>query len=327
LALLEIRDLSVSFHSTEGLVSAVSDVSADVEAGEIFGIVGESGCGKTTLAMSLIGLLPSSARVGGEIRFAGTELLALGEVARRSLRGRQIAMIFQDPLSSLDPAFGVGSQVADTIRAHQRIGNKAARKRATDLLREVGIPSPESRYDDPPHRFSGGMRQRVVIAAALANNPSLLIADEPTTALDVTIQAQILGLLRDLVRRYNTTVILIAHDFGVIAQLCDRVGVMYAGQLIELAPVAQIFREARHPYTRALLGALPASERARGALRVIPGQVPDLSHPPRGCRFHPRCEYRMDKCFETPLLVGQGPRQSVACWLYPTPGLSRFNDR
>jgi peptide/nickel transport system ATP-binding protein len=316
-ALLEIRDLSISFSTDEGDLSAVSNVSLDVAAGEIIGIVGESGCGKTTLAMAIIGLLPSNAKIDGEIWFRGSNLLALEESERRKLRGEQIAMVFQDPLSSLDPSFGVGSQVAETIRAHRQIRGGAARKRALDLLREVGIPSAEVRFGDPPHRFSGGMRQRVVIAASIANDPALLLADEPTTALDVTIQAQILGLLKALAARHNTTILLIAHDLGVVAELCERVAVMYAGQLVEVAPVATVFEQPLHPYTRALLGAIPSAERSPGTLQLIQGQVPDLIDPPPGCRFAPRCIYRMEQCDHTPVLAAQSPDHSVACWLYP----------
>jgi len=319
-SLLEIRDVSVSFLSDGGFVSAVSNVTLDVAAGEIIGIVGESGCGKTTLAMAVMGLLPSSARIEGEIWFRGTNLFGLSESERRKFRGEQIAMVFQDPLSSLDPSFSVGSQVAETIRTHRRLRRGDARRQALGLLREVGIPSADVRFDDPPHKFSGGMRQRVVIAASIANDPALLLADEPTTALDVTIQAQILVLLRDLATRHNTTIILIAHDFGVVAELCDRVAVMYAGQLIEVAPVANIFEHPLHPYTKALLAAMPSVERPPGTLQVIQGQVPDLSAPPPGCRFAPRCAYRMDQCQETPISVTESPGHEVACWLYP-PGM------
>jgi oligopeptide/dipeptide ABC transporter ATP-binding protein len=316
-SLLEIRDLTVDFASDDGTVSAISNVSLDVAAGEVLGIVGESGCGKTTLAMSIIGLLPPNANISGEIRFRGSNLLGLAEAERRKLRGQQIAMVFQDPLSSLDPSFGIGSQVAETIQAHRRIGRRLAHKQALGLLREVGIPSPDLRYNDPPHRFSGGMRQRVVIAAAIANDPLLLLADEPTSALDVTIQAQVLVILKDLASRHNTTIVLISHDFGVVAELCDRVGVMYAGQLVEVAPIASILNHPLHPYTKALLAALPSAERSPGTLQVIQGQIPDLAAPPPGCRFAPRCIYRMDQCQQTPQLAVESPGHTVACWLYP----------
>jgi peptide/nickel transport system ATP-binding protein len=308
--LLQLAGLSVGF----GDVSAVSDVSLDVRKGEIFALVGESGCGKTTLALSVMGLLPGSAQVRGQIRFQGDDLLTLSEGARRRLRGDRISMVFQDPGTALDPAFPVGEQVAETIRAHRPVSRREARDRAIRLLAEVGIPSPAERYADPPHRLSGGMQQRVVIATALANEPSLLIADEPTTALDVTIQAQILGLIRDLRDRHGTTVILIAHDLGVVADLCDRAGVLYAGQLVELAPVERIFESPRHPYTRALLAALPTAAAARGALPVAGGGVPDLADPPPGCRYSPRCPVRMDVCVRVPALVPSEPAHATACW-------------
>jgi peptide/nickel transport system ATP-binding protein len=299
-----------------GPVSAVSDVSLEVDEGEIVALVGESGCGKTTLAMSVMGLLPRSASVAGTIEFLGRDLTALGEDERAALRGDRISMVFQDPASALDPAFSVGEQIAETIRTHRRVGLREAKARAIHLLEEVGIPDAPRRYRDPPHRFSGGMQQRVVIATALANEPALLIADEPTAALDVTIQAQILGLMRELRRRHRTTILLIAHDFGVVAQLCDRAGVLYAGQLVEVAPVAALFAESRHPYTAALLGALPSAEHARGALPAAPGQVPDLVSPPPGCRFQPRCPLRRTECDLVPPLAPLGDHLT-ACWATP----------
>jgi peptide/nickel transport system ATP-binding protein len=314
--LLRLANLSIDFQLPDGWLSAVDDVTLDVSTGEILGLVGESGCGKTTLAMAIIGLLAANARVRGEIRFHGTDLHTLPEAERRKLRGGQIGMVFQDPLSSLDPAFSVGSQVADTIEVHSKVSHGTARARALELLREVGIPSPEQRYSDPPHQFSGGMRQRVVIAAALANDPALLLADEPTTALDVTIQAQILVLLQALADEHHTTIVLIAHDLGVVAQLCQRVGVMYAGQLVEVATATDLFATPLHPYTQALLAALPTSEHAPGMLSVVEGQVPDLSDPPPGCRFAPRCPRRMAVCSQRPVPVEMEPGHTVACWLY-----------
>jgi oligopeptide/dipeptide ABC transporter ATP-binding protein len=316
-SLLELRDVSIEFEVDDGWLSAVDQLSLEVSTGEIFGLVGESGCGKTTLAMAVIGLLAPNARVRGTIRFRGTDLGRLPEAEWRKLRGGQIGMVFQDPLSSLDPAFSVGSQVADTIKVHARVPSGTARTRAIEILREVGIPSPEHRYSDPPHRFSGGMRQRVVIAAALANDPALLLADEPTTALDVTIQAQILSLLQALADEHHTTIVLIAHDLGVVAQLCQRVGVMYAGQLVEVASVADLFAAPLHPYTQALLAALPAADHAPGTLAVVEGRVPDLTDPPPGCRFAPRCPRRMAVCSERPTPVGVADGHTVACWLYP----------
>jgi oligopeptide/dipeptide ABC transporter ATP-binding protein len=313
--LLEFRHASVDYVTSSGTVSAVRDVTLTLAAGETFGLVGESGCGKTTLSMALMGLLPSAARTGGEILFRGTDLTALAEPARRELRGSQISMIFQDPATSLDPTFGVGFQVAETIRAHRDVSRKQARARALSLLTQVGIPDAAARYTDPPHRLSGGMRQRVVLAAALANEPALLLADEPTTALDVTIQAQILDLLADLQREHGTTILLIGHDLGVIAQVCDRVGVMYAGQLVEVAATAELFAAPRHPYTRALLGALPTRAHGPGRLPVIPGQVPDLAHPPSGCRFKDRCPSAMAVCDTVPALVTTADGHAAACWL------------
>jgi len=313
--LLALEHVDVGFATEDGRVSAVSDVSLSVSEGEIFGLVGESGCGKTTLAMALMGLLPATAHVAGSVRFQGLELLGLPPDELRKLRGDRISMIFQDPMTSLDPTFPVGEQVAETITAHRDVDDARARERALELLGEVGIPEPERRFGDAPHRLSGGMRQRVVIATALANEPALVLADEPTTALDVTIQAQVLDLLRDLRTRLQTTIVLITHDLGVVAQICDRVGVMYAGQLVEVAPVSEIFRSPRHPYTQALLAALPTQQQVPGSLRVIPGRVPNLADPPPGCRFSTRCPYVMDVCATVPPLAHETDEHLIACWL------------
>jgi len=313
--LLGLEHVDVGFATEDGRVSAVSDVSLSVSEGEIFGLVGESGCGKTTLAMALMGLLPATAHVAGSVRFQGLELLDLPPEELRKLRGDRISMIFQDPMTSLDPTFPVGEQVAETITAHRDVNDARARERALELLGEVGIPEPERRFGDAPHRLSGGMRQRIVIATALANEPALVLADEPTTALDVTIQAQVLDLLRDLRTRLQTTIVLITHDLGVVAQICDRVGVMYAGQLVEVAPVAEIFRSPRHPYTQALLAALPTQQQVPGSLRVIPGRVPNLADPPPGCRFSTRCPYVMDVCATVPPLAHETDEHLIACWL------------
>jgi len=313
--LLTLAHVDVGFATDEGTVSAVSDVSLTVQEGEVFGLVGESGCGKTTLAMALMGLLPRSATVTGSVRFGDRDLLDLPAEELRQLRGDRISMIFQDPMTSLDPTFPIGEQVAETITAHRDVAKHAARERALSLLADVGIPEPERRYGDPPHRLSGGMRQRVVIATALANEPSLVLADEPTTALDVTIQSQMLDLLRDLRARLRTTIVLITHDLGVVAQICDRVGVMYAGQLVEVAPVAEIFRSPSHPYTQALLAALPSGQQEPGSLRVIGGRVPNLTNPPPGCRFSTRCPYVMDECANVPPLAHESDEHLIACWL------------
>jgi peptide/nickel transport system ATP-binding protein len=308
-SVLALRDLSVRF----GEVSALSRVSLEVAESEIFALVGESGCGKTTLAMAVMALLPEGAEVTGSIEFLGRDLAGLSEHEREALRGDRISMVFQDPAAALDPAFAVGEQVAETIRAHRRVGRREARARAVRLLEEVGIPDAERRYRDAPHRFSGGMQQRVVIATALANEPALLIADEPTTALDVTIQAQILHLMRELRRRHGTTILLIAHDFGVVAQLCDRAGVLYAGQLVEVAPVTRIFAGPRHPYTSSLIAALPSGAHGRGELAAAPGAVPDLVDPPPGCRFSPRCPLVRAECDRVPPLAALGDHLT-ACW-------------
>ena len=310
---LTVQDLRVSFATPQGLVSAVDGVSLSVGAGEIVGLVGESGCGKSTLANALLGLLPSGAQVSGTALLDGGQLLGLEEGRLRRLRGDRISMVFQDPATSLDPTFSVGEQVAETIRAHRRVSRGDARAQAVRLLSEVGIPDAARRYGDAPHRFSGGMRQRIVIAAALANQPAVLIADEPTTALDVTIQAQILSLIAGLCRDQGTAVLLITHDLGVVAQICDRVGVMYAGQLVEEAPVRRLVADPQHPYTRALLGALPTADARPGGLTVIPGQVPDLSGPLPGCRFLDRCPQARDECPTRPEPVTVGETR-VACW-------------
>ncbi len=310
---LAVQDLRVDYDSPEGPVSAVDGVSLSVAPGEIVGLVGESGCGKSTLAGAVMGLLPAQARVAGSAQLDGEQLLGLEEQHLRRLRGDRISMVFQDPSTSLDPTFSVGEQVAETIRAHRRVGRAAARAQAVRLMTEVGIPDAASRYSDPPHRFSGGMRQRVVIAAALANQPAVLVADEPTTALDVTIQAQILSLIAGLCRDQGTAVLLITHDLGVVAQVCDRVGVMYAGQLVEEAPVERLFSDPQHPYTRALLGALPSADARPGGLTVIPGQVPDLSGSLPGCRFLDRCPRARAECPSRPEPVVVGAT-TVACW-------------
>ena len=322
-AALALEDLRVSFPSAQGPVSAVDGVTLELRPGEILGLVGESGCGKSTLANAVMGLLPESTDVSGAIHLGERELTALDEKALRRIRGDEIAMVFQDPSTSLDPVWTVGDQIAETIRAHRDVSRREAKDRALQLMREVGIPSAEQRYADPPHRMSGGMKQRIVIAAALANDPAVLIADEPTTALDVTIQAQILALLDGLRQRRGTAVLLITHDLGVVAQVCDRVAVMYAGQLVEVATTEQVFAHPAHPYTEALLRAVPGTGEPGSELAVIPGQVPDLSSPPAGCRFAPRCPFGTEACATRPALEGDDARGAVACWHPRTPRARR----
>jgi oligopeptide/dipeptide ABC transporter ATP-binding protein len=299
MALLEVQDLKTHFFTREGVVQAVDGVSFSVEKGQTLGIVGESGCGKSVTALSIMGLIPKPPAkiVGGEVLFDGRDLTKLGEGQLQSVRGKEIAMIFQDPMTSLNPTLKIGTQITETIRAHEDVSKEAARKRAADLLDEVGIPRAKERLDDYPHRFSGGMRQRVMIAIALSCNPRLLIADEPTTALDVTIQAQILDLLDELRQDHDMAMILISHDMGVVAEVCDDVAIMYAGQIVEHSSGLELFDRPEHPYTEALLGALPQFEGDEHEIResrltAIPGRPPDLIDPPEACRFAARCPYR-----------------------------------
>jgi peptide/nickel transport system ATP-binding protein len=316
--LLDVRALSVQFLLESGTVHAVTDLTIAVQRGQTVGLVGESGCGKSTAAFALMGLLPRNGRVtAGSIRFEGRDLLRLAPPALRALRGDRISMVFQNPMTSLDPAYPIGAQIVDVLREHRRLGAAAAKGRAVDLLRRVGIPAPAERFHSYPHQLSGGQRQRVVLAIALACSPALLIADEPTTALDVTIQAQILTLLRDLCAEQGAAIMLITHDLGVVAQMCDRVAVMYAGRLVEEAPVAALFAAPLHPYTQALLRSVPSAGVGRGALPVIEGSVPDLVRPPRGCPFAPRCAQRMAICDQRmPERLKAAPDHQVACFLY-----------
>jgi oligopeptide/dipeptide ABC transporter ATP-binding protein len=303
-ALLEVKDLQTHFFTREGVVHAVDGVSFSVDRGQTLGIVGESGCGKSVTALSIMGLIPKPpARiVGGEVVFDGRDLTKLSEGQLESVRGREIAMIFQDPMTSLNPTLTIGTQITETIKRHFDYSDGKARKRAVELLEEVQIPNAKSRLDDYPHRYSGGMRQRVMIAIALSCNPMLLIADEPTTALDVTVQAQVLDLLEELRQSHEMAMILITHDMGVVAEAADEVLVMYAGQVVEQAPVLELFDHPEHPYTEALLGALPQIEGDRireRRLVAIPGRPPDLVSPPPACRFAPRCPHAGgDSCTE-----------------------------
>ena len=298
MALLEVNDLKTHFFTREGVVQAVDGVSFELEKGKTLGIVGESGCGKSVTALSIMGLIPKPpARiVGGEVLFDGRDLTKLSEGQMQHIRGNEVSMIFQDPMTSLNPTLKIGTQITETILAHRDVSKQDARKRAVELLDEVGIPRAAERLDDYPHRFSGGMRQRVMIAIALSCNPRLLIADEPTTALDVTIQAQILDLLDELRQQHDMAMILITHDMGVVAEVCDDVLIMYAGQIVEKASGFELFDNPEHPYTEALLGALPQLEGdereiREGRLTAIPGRPPDLVNPPEACRFAARCPY------------------------------------
>ena len=315
--LLEVRELQTHFHTDDGVVRAVDGVSYDIGAGETLAVVGESGSGKSVTALSILRLIaiPPGRIAGGEIRFRGRNLLALPDAEMRAIRGREISMIFQEPMSSLNPVYTCGDQIAEVVELHERLDRRAARARAIEMLRLVGIPSPEQRVDEYPHQRSGGMRQRVMIAMALACRPAILIADEPTTALDVTIQAQILDLLQRLQRELGMAVLLITHDLGVVAEVADRVAVMYAGQVVEYCDVRTAFRGTLHPYTAGLLASLPRLGVSQERLRVIPGTVPNPVRFPSGCRFHPRCPIANARCrAELPPLAARGDGHHVRCW-------------
>jgi oligopeptide/dipeptide ABC transporter ATP-binding protein len=318
MSLLEVRDLRVSFPTADGVVQAVRGVSFDVDAGRTIGIVGESGSGKTVLTQTLLGLTPG-AEVSGHAVFDETDLIGLDEDQMRRVRGAQIAVIFQDPLTSLHPLYKVGWQISEMIRAHDKsVSKAAAEERSVDLLDRVGIPNARTRVNDYPHQFSGGMRQRAMIAMALSLSPKLIIADEPTTALDATVQAQILDLLLRLQRDSDTALIMITHDLGVVADIADEVLVMYAGRAVEVASKRDIFYRPHHPYTKGLLESIPNSSAGAERLRPITGQPPSLINLPSGCPFHPRCAYVMDKCLtEEPMLipVGENGYHRSACWL------------
>ena len=312
---LSIRNLSVEFDTVRGPAKVLDDVSIDLRRGEILGLVGESGCGKTVTSMSVLRLLPSPpARIlSGQVLFGGRDLLRLSSKELRAVRGSDIAMIFQDPMASLNPAFTVGDQITEALRIHNRITRSRARQRAAELLDLVGIPDATRRLNDFPHTFSGGMRQRVLIAMALANDPQVLIADEPTTALDVTVQAQIIELIRDLRDEFGMSVIFVTHDLGVVQELCDRVTVMYAGQVVEQTSSRELFADPLHPYSEALLDARPTLGDADGRLRAIPGVVPSALAMPPGCRFQPRCVHASDECASPVSLVRAHERHVVRC--------------
>jgi peptide/nickel transport system ATP-binding protein len=315
-ALLEVRSLRTSFFTEEGEVRAVDGVSFAVEAGKLMGLVGESGSGKTASALSIMRLLPETARiVGGEIVFEGRNLIGLSEPEMRSIRGARIAMIFQEPMTSLNPVFTIGNQIGEAIRLHQHTSRAETRARTIESLRMVGIADPERRIDEYPHQLSGGMRQRVMIAMALACKPKLLIADEPTTALDVTIQAQILDLIRELQERLGLAVILVTHDLGVVAEYADDVTILYAARVMEHAPAAELFGNPLNPYTKGLLESMPAVDgRHQRRLQTIPGSIPSALRPPSGCRFHPRCPIAIAQCAEVePPLEEKAPHHDVAC--------------
>ena len=315
--LLAVDDLVTTFSTEEGLVTPVDGVSFTVEQGETVGVVGESGCGKSVTSLSILRLVPSPpGRIAqGRILFEGQDLLTLSEREMRALRGRDIAMIFQEPMTSLNPVFTCGDQILETLRRHQKVSATEARDQALELLHLVGIPLPEQRLGAYPHQLSGGMRQRIMIAMALCCHPRLLIADEPTTALDVTIQAQILDLLRHLKKQLSMAVLLITHDLGVVAETAERVVVMYAGKVVEEAPVRTLFHTPRHPYTEGLLRSIPRLDERRESLPVIDGMVPNLLDLPSGCRFHPRCPRAERRCREeAPALRSLGEGHRVACW-------------
>jgi oligopeptide/dipeptide ABC transporter ATP-binding protein len=317
---LDVRGLQTHFHTERGFFRAVDGVDFQVARGRTLGIVGESGCGKSVTSLSIMGLVPEppGIRAGGEILFGGEDLLKKSSAEMEAIRGARIAMIFQEPMTSLNPVHRVGDQIVEGLIKHRGLSAKEARAHAIEMLRLVRIPSPETRVDTFPHEMSGGMRQRVMIAIALACEPQLLIADEPTTALDVTIQAQILDLMRDLKGRLGTAIILITHDLGVVAEMCDDVVVMYAGKVVERAPVEALFADAQHPYTLGLLASVPRLDADQDRLQTIEGMVPTPETMPSGCRFAPRCTLATDHCLaEMPPLRQLKPGHEVACWLAP----------
>jgi peptide/nickel transport system ATP-binding protein len=318
-ALLEVKNLRVEFPTRRGTLLALDDISFEIAPGEILGIVGESGAGKSLTGSAIIGLLDPPGRIaGGEIRLDGQRIDNLPYEQMRAIRGRQIGAIFQDPLTSLNPLYTVGRQLIETIRTHLPVNESDARARAIKLLQETGIPAAEARIDMYPHQFSGGMRQRVVIALALAAEPKLIVADEPTTALDVSIQAQIISLLKRLCKEHGAAVMLVTHDMGVIAETCDRVAVMYAGRIAEVGPVGAVIHQPQHPYTAGLMGSIPAMDEDRERLLQIDGSMPRLNAIPTGCAFNPRCPQVFDRCrVERPSLMPAGATRA-ACWLHDT---------
>ncbi len=319
--LLEVSDLSVGFLTEDGMLRAADRVSFELAAGEVLAIVGESGCGKSVTSQTMMGLTRSpNARIEGSVRYKGEELLDAPDQVLRRIRGEELAMIFQDPISALNPVYKVGKQIVEAIQAHEDIKDDAAKTRAVDLLGQVGIPDPARRVDEYPHEFSGGMRQRAMIAMALALEPNVLIADEPTTALDVTIQAQILRLLKQLNEERDLAVIMVTHDLGVVADIADRVLVMYAGRVVEDGTLDEVFYDPQHPYTWGLLGSVSRLDKPRAhRLAQIKGQPPSLVRPPEGCHFRPRCPHAFDRCTQVPPLEarGGGAGHEDRCWLDP----------
>ena len=319
--LLEVKNLRVEFPTRRGTLVALDGVSFDIAPGEVLGVVGESGAGKSLTGAAIIGLLEPPGRIAaGQVLLDGRRIDDLDADAMRKIRGKQIGAVFQDPLTSLNPLYTVGRQLVETIQTHLPLNAAQARERAIDLLRQTGIPAPEARIDQYPHQFSGGMRQRVVIALALAAEPRLIVADEPTTALDVSIQAQIIALLKHLAREKGAAVMLVTHDMGVIAETCDRVAVMYAGRIAELGPVHEVIHAPAHPYSRGLMGSIPAMDEDRERLLQIDGAMPRLNAIPRGCAFNPRCPQVFERCrVERPELMPAG-RTQAACWLHAGAG-------
>lgn len=315
--LLQVNDLKTYFFLERGVLKAVDGVTFQIREGQAVGIVGESGSGKTITAMSIMRLQPPTSKiVGGQILFRGDDLVQKKEDEIRAIRGASIAMVFQDPTSALNPAYTIGYQIAEAIQLHQKLSPAKAMERAIEILRLVGIPSPEERIHDFPHQISGGQRQRVMIAMALSCNPSLLIADEPTSNLDVTIQAQILELIEQLREKFGTALLMISHNLGVVAETCDQVAVMYCGEIVEYSDVESLFHDPKHPYTTALLKCVPRVDVQR-QLSPIPGSIPNLISPPTGCKFHPRCPYAFQRCSdERPQLKEVAPGHMVACHLY-----------
>ncbi len=317
--ILEVKNLQTHFTTDRGIVKAVDGVDFKVERGQTLGIVGESGCGKSITSLSIMRLIssPPGKIAGGEVLFKGKNLLNYTEEQMRAIRGNEISMIFQEPMTSLNPVYSVGEQIAEAIRIHQKLNKKKAWEKAVEMLTIVGIPSPEKRAKQEPHELSGGMRQRVMIAMALACNPELLIADEPTTALDVTIQAQILDLLKKLQHDFGSAVIMITHDLGVVAETCDMVAVMYAGKVVEYTDVDSLFERPKHPYTEGLLRSIPRVDEDREELQTIDGSVPSPTNMPVGCRFAPRCSYATSLCHESsPELIPLTEKSQVRCWIY-----------